>query len=200
VTAAPPWINPDQRYSLNPPAIVLKLGSLPRAPDKLLGIAAALCYPMAERYRPGTGGGDTWCNLATIDFMQIARAPLPRMDHGNYLRANDLADRLRSSLIPGWSKTGTIASASAVISLANEGRPQLAIWKNPTILGYANGEPVLAAGHIMPVVPGPPDAKLPPGFSGVFVSGAGAICVHKVPIEKCFGKYTAEVEFYAYRE
>lgn len=196
MVATPPWINPDQRFSLSPPAIVLKLGELPRAPDKLQSIADALCYPSADRYKPGTGGGVTWCNLATIDFMQIARAPLPRMLRGAYLRANDLADLLRANQIAGWSHTGSIASASAVIALVNEGRPQLAIWKNPQ--RNALGEP--EAGHIMPVVPAPAGAKLPPSFSGVFVSGAGAICVNKVPIEKCFGSHTQDVEFYAYSQ
>lgn len=188
--AVPPWINPDQRYPLNPPAIVLKLGELPRSADKTLAIAAALRFPDAPRYKPGTGGGETWCNLATVDFCAIARAPLPRMLNGNYIRANEFAALFKSGdVFPGWSATGSIASASAVIALAAEGRPQIAVYQAPS-----------GSGHIMPVVYGPPDAKLPPSFSGVFVSGAGAYCAHRVPIEKCFGKYTAEVQFYAYHE
>lgn len=203
---APAWINPDQRFALNPPAEVYKLGELPRAPDKLLAIAAALHFPDADRYRPGTGGGRTWCNLATIDFMAIARRPIPRMARGAYLRANDLADMLEAGQISGWRATGTIASAPAVIALANAGIPQIAVWKNPTPeldsdgqpIYDAQGKPVLQAGHVMPVVPGPAlKVALPAQLSGVFVSGAGAICVHKVPIERCFGRHTSEVKFYA---
>jgi hypothetical protein len=186
----PAWVNPDQRYTLNPPAEVRKLGDLPRHADNLVEIADALHYPEATRYKPGTGGGDSWCNLATIDFCCIAQAPLPRMLNGTYQRANDLADLLAAGRIDGWSPVGTLASASAIIALANDGRPQVAVYRAP-------GD---ETGHIMPVVAAPAGAKLPPHFSGVFVSGAGAICVHRVPIEKCFGRYSPEVKVYAYRQ
>ena len=205
---APAWINSDQRYTLNPPAEVRKLGDLPRSADNLVQLADALHFPDADRYKPGTGGGATWCNLATIDFCSIARAPIPRTLKGAYLRANDLADLLAAGQIDGWTQTGTIASAAAVRTLADEGRPQIAVWKNTHPALGADGGPlhdsagnvVLQAGHIMPVIAAPKGAKLPPSYSGVFVSGAGAICVHRVPIERCFGSHTSEVKFYAYRQ
>jgi hypothetical protein len=188
--ATPPWINPNQGVPLSPPAVVLKLGALPRAPENLIALPNALHILTAKRYAPvrlPNGTLETWCNIFVADACTILRKPiLHRLDLRDgkgvrELRANDIVDGLRRQVFPGWSMTGTMASAEAVKVLASEGRPQVAVWKNPT------GGP----GHVMLVLP------TPPGRSEVWVAGAGAQCHDGCPIANGFGPYTYHVEFYA---
>lgn len=207
----PIWVNPNQGVTLNPPAEVLKLGELPRAPEKVLGAYASLALTEAKRYQPL--GGRTWCNIALADAMAILRAAIPHrfdlLDGKGLreLRANDIVDGLRAGKFKGWTKTGSIASAEAVRALARDGKPQVAVWKNnslakpsdgKTLIG-TDGKPVLNPGHVVGVVAAP--AVIPEkhtGLSGVYVSGAGAQCLHQCPIEQAFGPYLSGVEFFAY--
>lgn len=184
----PIWISPNQGSLLNPPAEVLKLGDT-RSADNLRAAALALRFTEAKRYQPSTiegVGHVTWCNIATADFCQIVKAPLPHvfdLQDGKgkrEMRANDIYDGLTANKFPGWTKTGTIASALAVRNLAQCGVPQVAVWRN------ANGKP----GHITPVIPSPD------GDSRVWVAGAGAHCSNGCPIEQQFG--SLPVTFFAF--
>lgn len=207
--ATPAWINSSQGVALNPPAEVLALGEMPRAPEKLLAVSTALRITSAKRYQPG--GGVTWCNIAVSDGTTILRKPLPhRFDLGDgkgfrELRANDIVDGLRALKFPNWEPVGSLASKEAVKILALDGRPQVAVWKNMApvkdsagrvVIGK-DGKPLLSPGHVMLVMPAPNSAPPKPGFSGIYVSGAGAQCLHQCPVELGFGSYTSQVEFYA---
>lgn len=201
--ATPPWILDDAWRPLNPPAEILLLGEMPRAPEKLLACTRALHVTVSRRYQPDASG--TKCNINTSDVMQIMNAPLPHVfDLGDgrgsrELTANDTMDGLRALKFPGWSKIGTMASADAVIAWVATGKPAVAVWKNPQprtdSRGRAltvNGRIVYRSGHINPVVP------TPAGKGGVHVTGAGGHCVQECPIEFSFGQYTSQVEFYGH--
>jgi hypothetical protein len=199
----PAWVVADQAVVLKPPAEILLLGELPRAPEKILGATRALCVTTAKRYQ--ADDAHTWCNVNTSDVMQILRAPLPHVydladgQGRRELRANDIVDGLRALKFPGWSKLGTMASAAAVVEWVAQGRPAVATWKNMTpkkdsagrVL-TVNGRVQYRSGHINPVVP------TPKGSSGVHVTGAGAKCVQECPIVFSFGQYTGEVEFWGH--
>jgi hypothetical protein len=207
--SGPLWIDPVQWRDLKPPAEVLKLGELPRAPEKILAATRALCVLTALRYQPVVDPKgrivSTWCNINTSDAMSILRAPLPHwydLADGRgrrEMQANDYWDGLRAMKFPGWSKLGTMASEKAVIEWVAQGHPAVAVWKNTTprtdgagrIL-VMNGRPVLKPGHINPVVP------TPAGRGGVHVTGAGGKCVQECPIQFSFGHHTPEVEFYGH--
>jgi hypothetical protein len=199
----PIWIVNDQAVPLNPPAEILKLGEMPRTPEKILAATRALCVTTAKRYQPDDN--HTWCNVNTSDYCQIIRAPLPHVfdlqdgQGRRELRANDIVDGLRALKFQGWSKLGTLASAEAVVAWVAQGKPAVATWKNLTpkkdsagrVL-TVNGRIQYRSGHINPVVP------TPAGKSGVHVTGAGAHCVQECPIEFSFGQYVREVEFWGH--
>jgi hypothetical protein len=201
----PLWLDVMAWHELHPPAEILLLGELPRAPEKLLGATRALCVMTAERYRPTVNG--TLCNIFASDAFQILRAPLPHIADPadgfgrRELNVNDTFAGLHAGQFPGWSLTGTIASASAVIALAAEGRPQFAIWRNPKpLLDQVTGKPLLDgfgrprnhSGHISVVVP------TPAGATGIYVTSAGARCVQECPIAQSFGPYVHDLEIWTY--
>lgn len=205
----PAWIDANQGRELHPPAEVLKLGELPRAPEKLLAVTRALCVLTALRYQPVRGPDGTvsatFCNVNTSDAMQILRAPLPHVyDLGDgrgavELTANDTIDGLQALKFAGWSMLGTVASSPAVVAWVAEGRPAVATWRNRTpkrdSAGRAltvNGRVQYRSGHINPVVP------TPAGRSGVYVTGAGASCVQECPIQFSFGHFVSEVVFWGH--
>lgn len=183
----PIWINPNQGVALNPPPEVMKLGDQ-RSAENLTVAARTLGFSTSKRYAPTDV---TFCNIATSDFCQIVKAPLPHLFNGKEMRANMMYDELNT---PGstyrgkWTKTGTVASALAVKNLAVVGIPQIAVWKNPT------GGP----GHIMPVIPKPSGKVDAPGASGIWVAGAGRHCTDGCAIEDQFGKYLKDTLFFAY--
>lgn len=184
---APVWLNPNQGVDLKPPAEVLKLGDS-RSAENLILAARELHFTEAKRYAPTDV---TFCNIATSDFCQIVKAPMPHWFNGREMRANMMQDELNnpaSTYAPGWTKTGTVASALAVKNLAQCGIPQVAVWKNPT-----NGP-----GHIMPVIPKPAGKTDKPGTSGIWVVGAGRVCSDGCPIEDQFGRYLKDTLFFAY--
>lgn len=194
-TMTPVWINPNQGVELKPPADVMKLGDK-RSAENLTLIAKTLCYSTAKRYAPNTV---TYCNIATSDFCQIAKAPLPHLfdpdgagpKPPHEMRANMMYTELNnptSEYGKKWTKTGTVASALAVKNLAQVGIPQVAVWFNPT------GGP----GHIMPIIPKPAGKVDKPGACGIWVAGAGRHCTDGCPIEDQFGKYLKDTLFFAY--
>lgn len=71
----PPWVLDDAWRDLTPPAYVLKLGALPRAPEKILSATVSICVTEAKRYQPDASG--TKCNIALADLAQIVAAPIP---------------------------------------------------------------------------------------------------------------------------
>ena len=197
---APIWILDEQWRELKPPAEVLVLGELPRAPEKILGVTRALCVTHAPRYQPDASG--TKCNINTSDVIQILQAPLPHWyDFGDgrgrrELTANDTIDALRAGKFPGWSK---IADADAVIAWVALGKPAVVTWRNMTPKRNSaggvltlNGVIQYRSGHINPVVP------TPIGRGGVHVTGAGATCVEEVPLAFSFGQYVRDVEFWGH--
>jgi hypothetical protein len=209
MTATPPWIADAQWMQLNPPAEVLALGEMPRAPEKLLAVPKALNLLTAKRYAPIVLNGviqSTYCNIFVSDATTVLRAPLPhKFDLGDKrglreLNANEMVDGLRAGKFDGWSVVGTMASASAVISLAGSGWPCVAVWKNPQPKKDSAGRVITVngvvqyhSGHVVLVVP-PPAGK-----RGVYVSGAGARCVDQCLITDSFGIYTPQVEFYSHQ-
>lgn len=206
--AVPPWILPDAWRSLTPPAIVLQLGEMPRAPEKLIAATRAVMVTVAPRYAPRPDGS-TECNIALSDISQILNAPLPHVfDLGDgfgkrELRANDVVDGLRRSKFDGWQAAGkgsSIGDSFAVITRASLGLPTVAVWKNLSVVKDAKGKPLCDAqgriryhsGHVVYVVP------TPPGAVGVYVTGAGAKCVQECPIVQAFGDLLPQVEFYGH--
>lgn len=183
----PLWINPNQGADLKPPPEVMKLGDT-RSAENLFLISKALGYSTSKRYQPTDV---TFCNIATSDFCQIAKAPMPHWWNGKEMRANMMYDELNkpaSTYAPKWTKTGTVASALAVKNLAKVGIPQVAVWKNPS------GGP----GHIMPIIDKPAGKSDKPGACGIWVVGAGRHCTDGCPIEDQFGKYLKDTLFFAY--
>lgn len=204
IAATPPWILDQPWLALTPPAEVLVLGELPRAPEKILAATRALHVTTARRYQPDIKGG-TKCNVALSDGCQILNAPLPHVfDIGDgqgkrELRANDIVDGLRALAFPGWSKLGTTASESAVVANAGMGKPTIATWRNWQLQRVAqgavvtvNGRKTYRPGHVVFVVP------TPAGQSGIYVTGAGAHCIEECPIAMAFGPYLSEVEFWSH--
>lgn len=189
----PIWVNPNQGVVLNPPAEVMRLGDQ-RSAENLIAAALALHVEEAKRYQPTVV---TFCNIFAADWCQILKAPLPHVfDLGDgkgkrEVRANDLFDALsaKPSKFPGWTETGTIASALAVKNLAAVGIPQVAIWKNPI-----PGHP----GHIVGIIPKPPGKIDKPGFSGIWCAAAGAHCSNGCPIEEQYGHLLNSTKFFAF--
>jgi hypothetical protein len=203
IPATPPWLLDQPWQALTPPAEVLVLGELPRAPEKYLRATRALHVTTSRRYQPDVSG--TKCNVFLSDGCQLLNAPLPHVfDIGDgqgkrELRANDIIDGLRALAFPGWSKLGTVASEAAIIANANAGVPTIATWRNwqpsRTAQGAIvtlNGRTVYRPGHVVFVVP------TPAGQHGIFVTGAGASCLQECPIAMAFGKYLPDVEFWSH--
>jgi hypothetical protein len=190
----PLWVNPSQGVPLNAPAEVLKLGDS-RAAENLAAVALALHVDDAKRYQPcdlpGVGHV-TWCNIFAADWCSILKAPLPHVLNGKEMRANDIYDALtaKPSRYPGWSETGTIASALAVKNLAKVGVPQVAVWKNPVA-----GHP----GHIVAIIDKPAGKVDKPGASGIWVAAAGSHCSSGCPIEDQYPlSYLKDTKFFAW--
>lgn len=177
----PAWISPQQWQALNPPAEVLQLGEMPRAPDVLLQATRVLKVKEARRYSPvraQNGSLITWCNIYLSDVLAILAAPIPHLWEDHELRANDIVDDLRAGALPGWNVSlGALGAAAA----AGQGLPTIAVWKNPK-----------GPGHVMIVVP------TPEGKDGVYVTGAGATCAEECPLAASFGPHASEVEFYGH--
>lgn len=198
--ATPPWIYGDAWRDLAPPAIVMKLGELPRSPDKLLSAARALFVTTARRYQTDASG--TKCNIYLADVLNILAAPIPhRFNLGDgrgliELRANDIVDGLRASKFQGWYR---VRSVPAWVE-ASHGLPTVAVWKNDLPIFNADGKPAHDewgrprhhAGHVVLVVPTPPTK------AGIYVTGAGARCIDQCPIAEAFGPYLPAVEFYSH--
>lgn len=184
------WIIDQQWTSLNPPAEVRALGSLPRSPEKLLAASRVLRVKLSRRYQPTKV---TWCNIYVSDVLDILDAPLPHWfdpDGEGPLpafeeRANMMADGLAAGDFPGWAPVGRMLEAStreqAVVNRAAAGLPTVAVWRNPK-----------GTGHIVLVVP------TPVGEHGIYVTGAGRVCVEQCPIAKAFGQYLPDVAFYGH--
>jgi hypothetical protein len=183
-----PWISPQQGLVLNPPAIVMKLGDT-RDANNLQAAAKALEVATAKRYAPVAV---TWCNIFASDWCQVLKAPLPHVLDGKEMRANDMFDALMAipSRYPGWSHTGTIASALAVRNLAKVGIPQVAVWKNPM-----TGHP----GHIVAIIDQPAGRTNRPGTSGIWCAAAGSHCSEGCQIEDQYpASYLTSTHFFAY--
>lgn len=196
--AIPPWILPDAWQQLTPPAIVLKLGELPRAPDKVLSASRSLHVTLAKRYQPDATG--TKCNIYLSDVLMILAAPIPHdfdMGDGRGKReivANDIVDGLHKSLFGDWRVYGPAEAASR----AAAGFPTIAVWKNTAPrkdtsgrIITQKGRPLFHPGHVVLVVPAPA------GASGLYVTGAGAHCIESCPISWAFGNATP-VEIYSH--
>jgi len=182
----------------------MRLGELPRAPEKLLLASRSLRVTDAKRYRPLPAA--TWCNIYLADVCDILQAPIPHLFDPDgagpipemELRANHIVDGLRAKRFNGWFKIGTMASISAAITLANEGHPVVATWANPNPVKDAkgkqkrdrNGLPVFHAGHVVLLVP------TPEGKRGAFATGAGRRCVEQCPIAEAFGLVLSQVELW----
>lgn len=183
----PAWVVDQQWIPLNPPAEVLKLGELPRAPDVLLKATRAVHVLEAKRYQPTPKS--TFCNIVVSDIAQIIGAPLPHvLDDGSAagaheMTANMMTLALRAGLYPRWKTLGVLAlGQEAAAAYAAAGKAAIAIWKNPTG----------ASGHVMWVVPPPP------GHSGVYVTGAGRSCHDQCTLAQGFGPYVPQVEFFGF--
>lgn len=189
----PFWINPNQGVELSPPAEVLKLGDQ-RSAENLIAAGLALHVTEAKRYQPA---GVTYCNILGADWCQILKAPLPhRFDLGDgrgmrEMRANDIFDGLKAFKFPGWSETGTIASALAVKNLAAVGVPQVGVWKNPKLN---------APGHIVGIIPKPKGKVDRPGTSGIWCVAAGSHCSDGCPIEDQFGELLKATHFFSFNK
>jgi len=179
----PAWIVPEQYRELSPPAEVMLLADQ-RSAENLLAACRSLKVTEAKRYAPTTV---TWCNIYAADACQILKAPLPHVfDLGDgkgprEMRANDIFNGLAKGAFPNWAAVGTIASKQAIMNLAKVGIPQVAVWFNPK-----------GPGHIVHVVP------TPEGKTGIYVTGAGRVCVNECPIEKVFPRLD-EVRFYHWK-
>src|SRR5579859_3675824 len=117
-----------------------------RSADQLVKVLAE--FDVVHNPRYAQRGGSTYCSTFAWDATRALGAEIPHWWVGHELNANALFDWLETpGSLFGWEP----CDASGASDFAGQGKPAVAVWKNP-----AGG-----SGHIAMIVPTPDGATGP---------------------------------------
>lgn len=120
------WQPPDaQATPADPP---MKSTEADRSASRYVDVIDQFLVDRSPRYKPGTGGGKTWCNLFICDCTAAMGCPLPRQNEkGEYQKLNQIHDwLLEKGPAHGWTEV----SAKVATREAGLGKPVVVVWKN----------------------------------------------------------------------